>query len=168
MRSAHASRGRRHRCREEPHLKRLAAYKIAEPSSAQCPRGRGRRMANRRHPSSGTRCALSNIQRLPDQFPVDGSLGTAARRGGARRVRARLLRGHPLRCQAAGDGGHFAPEVPDSVNGVDVKLVKVWYQNGNGWYSISEMSASSSCRNCSSTTRTSSGRYQGTGQLPPR
>ncbi|MGI6100849.1 MAG: hypothetical protein ACOYD3_14010 [Kiritimatiellia bacterium] len=84
--------------------------------------------------------ALSNIQRLPDQFPVDGSLGTPLRVVAARDefepasfvvypfadAKALQVTAGDLRTPE----GHTIP-----AGKVDVKLVKVWYQNGNGWYS---------------------------------
>ena len=84
--------------------------------------------------------ALSSIPRLPDQFPVDGRLGAPLRVVAARdEFEPASFVVYPFADAkalqvTAGDLRTSAGDVIPAAK-VDVKLVKVWYQNGNGWYS---------------------------------
>ena len=84
--------------------------------------------------------ALSSIQRLPDQYPVDGKLNAP--------LRVVAMRGEfepaSFVVYTCEDAEKFLVTAGDlrSAEGavlpkseIDIKLVKVWYQNCNGWYS---------------------------------
>ena len=84
---------------------------------------------------------LSSIQRLPEQYPVDGKILAPLQVVSMRDefepasfvlypfqdIGAVQVTAGPLRTA----GGATLP-----ASEVDVKVVKVWYQNGNGWYSF--------------------------------
>lgn len=82
---------------------------------------------------------MSGIQRLADQFPVDGRLNAPLRLVACRdEFEPASFVVYPFADAAklqvgAGDlrsdGGGVLPAAQ-----VDVKVVKIWYQNGNGWY----------------------------------
>ena len=84
--------------------------------------------------------AMSDLQRLPDVYPEDGQAGapvTIVAAKGEYEPGAFLV--YPFE-----DMGKVTLEVGDLKNGtgvvfpkenLDLKVVKVWYQNGNGWYS---------------------------------
>ena len=83
---------------------------------------------------------LSNIQRLPDQYPVDGKAAAPLRIVACRDefepasfelypfadAQKVVIRPGDLKAE----GGAVI-----KADKVDVKVVKVWYQDGNGWYS---------------------------------
>ena len=84
--------------------------------------------------------ALSNIQRLPDQFPVDGKINAS--------VDVVMARGEfepaSVVLYSAKDQDKVQLTVSDLKNekgqtikaaDVDLKVIKVWYQNGNAWFS---------------------------------
>ncbi len=83
--------------------------------------------------------ALSNIQRLPDQFPIDGKIfapvdivmargefepGSFVLYSPADMEKIQLKAG-----DLKSTGGQIIPAAD-----VDLKVVKVWYQNSNAWY----------------------------------
>jgi hypothetical protein len=84
--------------------------------------------------------AISSVMRLPDAYPLDGKFG-----GDVEIVMARdqyqdasfevypfkNLDGVELKLSAlkSADGSTFSAE------NLDLRVVKVWYQNGNGWFS---------------------------------
>ena len=84
--------------------------------------------------------AMSNVQRLPDAYPWDGAAGGPVRivaaKGefepgsfvvwGERDLGKVEFSAGELR---RADGKAFPAE------NLDLKLVKCWYQNGNGWFS---------------------------------
>ncbi len=83
---------------------------------------------------------LSNIQRLADQYPVDGKACAPLRLVACRdEFEPASFQIYPFANAAkvvvkAGDlraeGGAVI-----KADKVDIKVVKIWYQNGNGWYS---------------------------------
>ena len=83
---------------------------------------------------------LSNIQRLADQYPVDGKAAAPLRIVACRdEFEPASFQIYPFADAAkvvvkAGDlraeGGAVI-----KADKVDIKVVKIWYQNGNGWYS---------------------------------
>ena len=84
--------------------------------------------------------AMSGVQRLPDAIPADGE------RGGTVRIVAARGEYEPgsFVVRAAEDLGKVQPVVGEFVNetgdvfpadALDLTVVKVWYQNKNGWFS---------------------------------
>ncbi len=83
---------------------------------------------------------LSNIQRLADQFPIDGKVCAPLRLVACRdEFEPASFQLYPF-----ADAGKVVIKAGDlktadgaviKAGKVDVKVVKIWYQDGNGWYS---------------------------------